>query len=198
MKEMIDAANANAESIQRTIFDVSGAVGYNTTSELDTALGGNKANYSYAFDGIASANEVLKEIYSNVNAMARAAGAVKAYASGGTVDYTGLAMLHGSKSNPEYVLSAEQLKLVKSIMQESPILSALSSRNVSFGTSFGGGAGGVAIGELNVNIPIEHVQDYNDLVRQMQEDPKFEKLVSAMTLERANGGSRFAKNKVVV
>lgn len=198
MKEMIDAANANAESIQRTIFDVSGAVGYNTTSELDTALGGNKANYSYAFEGIASANEVLKEIYSNVNAMARAAGAVKAYASGGTVDYTGLAMLHGSKSNPEYVLSAEQLKLVKSIMQESPILSALSSRNVSFGTSFGGGTGGVAIGELSVNIPIEHVQDYNDLVRQMQEDPKFEKLVSAMTLERANGGSRFAKNKVVV
>lgn len=198
MKEMIDAANANAESIQRTIFDVSGAVGYNTTSELDTALRGNKANYSYAFEGIASANEVLKEIYSNVNAMARAAGAVKAYASGGTVDYTGLAMLHGSKSNPEYVLSAEQLKLVKSIMQESPILSALSSRNVSFGTSFGGGAGSVAIGELSVNIPIEHVQDYNDLVRQMQEDPKFEKLVSAMTLERANGGSRFAKNKVVV
>lgn len=198
MKEMIDVANANAESIQRTIFDVSGAVGYNTTSELDTALGGNKANYSYAFEGIASANEVLKEIYSNVNAMARAAGAVKAYASGGTVDYTGLAMLHGSKSNPEYVLSAEQLKLVKSIMQESPILSALSSRNVSFGTSFGGGTGGVAIGELSVNIPIEHVQDYNDLVRQMQEDPKFEKLVSAMTLERANGGSRFAKNKVVV
>lgn len=198
MKEMIDAANANSESIQRTIYDVSGAVGYGTTKELDAALGGNKANYNYGFEGIASANEVLKQIYSNVNAMARATGAVKAYANGGTVDYTGLAMLHGSKSNPEYVLSAEQLKLVKSIMQESPILSALSSRNVSFASSYGSGAGGVVIGELSVNIPIEHVQDYNDLVRQMQADPKFEKLVSAMTLERVNGGSRFAKNKVVV
>ena len=35
------------------------------------------------------------------------------FASGGTVDFTGLAMLHGSKTNPETVLSAPETKLWK-------------------------------------------------------------------------------------
>ena len=32
------------------------------------------------------------------------------YSNGGEVDFTGLAMLHGSKSRPEYVLNNDQMK----------------------------------------------------------------------------------------
>lgn len=37
---------------------------------------------------------------------------IPGYSSGGVVDYTGLAMLHGSKTKPEFVLNSEQMKKV--------------------------------------------------------------------------------------
>ena len=48
-----------------------------------------------------------------------------------------------------------------------------------------------------VNIPIERVLDYNDLVRQLQADPKFEKLINAMTLDRTLGKSALGKNRIL-
>lgn len=40
--------------------------------------------------------------------LANAANALRGYSSGGLVDYTGLAMLHGTKQNPEMVLNSQQ------------------------------------------------------------------------------------------
>jgi hypothetical protein len=55
--------------------------------------------------------------------------------------------------------------------------------------------------EITVNlggIQIDHVQDYPDFLRQLQADPKFEKLIDTMTMGRMLGGSKFAKNAVRV
>lgn len=47
----------------------------------------------------------------------------------------------------------------------------------------------------NVNIPIDHVTDYDDFMNQMRRDGKFEKMVQSMTIDRIVGGSKLAKNK---
>lgn len=50
--------------------------------------------------------------------------------------------------------------------------------------------------QINVNIGIEKVQDYNDFVRQLQKDPKFEKLVQSMTVEQMLGKGSLAKRRI--
>lgn len=42
---------------------------------------------------------------------------------------------------------------------------------------------------VTINIPIENVSDYNDFVRQLQKDSKFEKMVQTMVLEPIAGNS---------
>ena len=47
--------------------------------------------------------------------------------------------------------------------------------------------------EIQINIGIEKVQDYNDFVRQLQADNKFEKLVQSMTIDRIAGKGKLNK-----
>lgn len=47
--------------------------------------------------------------------------------------------------------------------------------------------------DIQINIEIDKVQDYNDFVRQLQKDQKFEKLIQNMTIGRVNGGSKLSK-----
>lgn len=53
----------------------------------------------------------------------------------------------------------------------------------------------VDVGGISINIPVEHVEDYNDFVNQMRSDPKFEKFIQSMTVDRLVGGSKLSKNK---
>ena len=55
--------------------------------------------------------------------------------------------------------------------------------------------GDTNFGDIIINI--EHVQDYNDFVSQLRDDPKFEKLIGAMTFDRMDGKSSFGgKNRI--
>lgn len=47
----------------------------------------------------------------------------------------------------------------------------------------------------NMNIPIERVMDYNDLVNQLRDDNKFEKMIQSMTIDRVLGKSKYEKRK---
>ena len=60
-----------------------------------------------------------------------------------------------------------------------------------------GNAQSVNVGDVKyeINIPIDHVDDYNDLVNKLRQDPRFGKLIESMTIERFVGGSQFSKNK---
>ena len=53
------------------------------------------------------------------------------YKNGGMVDYTGLAMLHGTKSKPEFVLNNDQMKSMLSNFIRPQTSSNLSSKNAS-------------------------------------------------------------------
>lgn len=48
---------------------------------------------------------------------------------------------------------------------------------------------------VTINIPIDKVSDYNDFVRQLQKDSKFEKMVQTMVLEPIVGNSTIGKYK---
>lgn len=195
MQEMIVGTNENMDEIRSTLIEVGDEVGYTMSDQLTQALSENLNYYDHMFESMNSVHGVLTSIYDMVAAMARASGAVKAYATGGLVDYTGLAVVHGSKARPELMLNAND---TENFLEAAKWMrAALSGPSFSGLAEFGSGTGGGGIGQLIVNIPIERVQDYNDFVRQLQSDPKFERLIGAMTLDRTVGKSAFGKNRIV-
>lgn len=75
-------------------------------------------------------------------------------------------------------------------------LSNLGFDSASNALKYGTAAGrNVDVGGISINIPIEHVEDYNDFINQMRNDPKFEKFIQSMTVDRLVGGSKLSKNK---
>ena len=195
MHEMITGTNENMGSIQNTLTEVGAEVGYTMTEQLSQALSENLSYYDHMFESMNSVHLVLTNIYDMVAAMARASGAVKAYATGGLVDYTGLAAVHGTKARPELMLNAND---TENFLEAAKLMrDAFSGSGFSGLPVANGSGGGFSIGQFMVNIPIERVQDYNDFVRQLQSDPKFDKLINAMTLDRTLGKSALGKNRIL-
>lgn len=138
----------------------------------------------------------------------------KAYKNGGLADYTGLAWLDGTKTKPEMVLDAEDTQNFVALRD---VLSSMMESDISYGnplySSFEPMSYKTGVPELaskmaqimnsygetkvenhfDITIPIDKVEDYNDFVTQLRDDPKFEKMVQAMTIGRINGGNRNAK-----
>lgn len=49
---------------------------------------------------------------------------------------------------------------------------------------------------ISINIPIGRVQDYNDFIRQLQNDPKAEKLIQSIAFDQVTGRGKMGKYKV--
>ncbi|MCH5300211.1 MAG: phage tail tape measure protein [Ruminococcus sp.] len=146
-------------------------------------------------------------------------GDVKAYKTGGLVDFTGLAQLDGTPGKPELVLNAED---TKNFLELKDVLSKMKSQKLSiigqpenmntYGIDTSPQIGNMpnihsrlaefekpTIQQTNTvnlgGINIDHVQDYNDFVRQLQQDKQFDNMIVDMTIGRINGGSSLAKYK---
>lgn len=139
-------------------------------------------------------------------------GDVKAYKTGGLVDYTGLAWVDGQKKNPEAFLDAKDTKMFMSLRDA---LKEITDGNMSIPNVFADEYSGFDMDGImdkmakhselqadsvrdifyEINIPIDHVSDYNDFMNQLKNDNKFEKLIQSMTTDRLAGGSKLAKNK---
>lgn len=158
----------------------------------------------------------------NVNAgeardILRKAARLKSYSTGGLVDYTGIAQVDGTPGKPELVLNATDTQnflelndLLKTLsMREltmqnyggygAPVLNSSVSAEVSkmvekFRTSDRGNSE-TTIGDIQINIPIERVSDYNDFVNQLRNDKKFENMILDVTVGKLSGGNSLAKNK---
>ena len=143
---------------------------------------------------------------------------VKAYKTGGLIDYTGPAWVDGTPGKPESILSAkdtENLIALTSLLEQMKqqglsIRSAgncvtsrvLHSNSIPDFSSVLANISNsqrrdtsASVGDINITIPIEHVNDYNDFVNQLRDDRKFEELVRSWTIDRIVGGSSLAKNK---
>ena len=138
---------------------------------------------------------------------------VKAYKHGGLADFTGLAWMDGTKQKPETVLDAEDSA---NFLRLTEILDKLSNQNIH-GMNYKIPASSVvsdisesyrkisnminpsgnmrSIGDVGITIEIDHVDDYNDFMRQLTNDNKFVKFVESFTVDRIAGGSALAKNK---
>lgn len=132
---------------------------------------------------------------------------VKAYKNGGLVNYTGLAQLDGTPSKPEYILNARDTEnffaLNKELkrLNDSAVLTSLS--DIYTGNAMTKELGllrnnvpTVEMGGININI--DHVDDYNDLINQVKNDlthdRKFEKMIQSISIDRVVGKNSLAKN----
>lgn len=132
-----------------------------------------------------------------------------AFKKGGLADYTGIAWLDGTPTEPEMVLNSKD---TANFIELKDVLREIVNGKMSIGSEYGEpfnildkiskidrptNANNTNIGDITyqINIPIDHVQDYNDFMNQMRKDGKFEKMVQAATIGRLSGGSQLAKNK---
>ena len=135
-------------------------------------------------------------------------------ATGGLIDYTGIAQVDGTPTRPELVLNAndtqnflkfnDEIKRLSTVTRFSgynfaglpiptPHISDISS-------VFGNIAKSSVSGNSSVNIEhfeiaIDKVQDYNDFVSQLRNDKKVERMIQDMTIGRINGNNSFTKHK---
>ena len=119
------------------------------------------------------------------------------YLHGGLVKYTGLAQVDGSPSAPESFLDAKDtanLAKLTEVMKQNGTF-GIGNKLGIHGLRAGLGADGFGDVIYNINIPIDHVSDYNDFMNQMRQDNKFEKFVQSVTIGRVNGENRLSKNK---
>lgn len=151
-------------------------------------------SWSGKYYGI-TANDIPKYAYSK-------------FKSGGIVDYTGIAQVDGTPGKPEAFLNAEDTKnfmvlkdTLRSIMNGKASLSGSASSLGLFSGLTGvtklQGMHSSSIGDITyqINIPIDHVTDYDDFVNKMRSDTKFEKLIQSMTIGQLAGQSSITKNK---
>lgn len=201
--DMIEMSNEHAEEINNTLQEISSGVGYTMSSGVDQVWAGSVLDAVGKYgDDLTMVNSYLDKIEAYVSAMAAwndtsLAGAVKQYANGGLIDYTGIAKVDGTPGRPELVLNARDTAnflAFRDVLRTTPYLSAITQKPY-YGETRSFGNGGTTIEEVNVTIPIERVIDYNDLVSQMQHDQKFERMLRAMTTDIAVGGSELRKNR---
>lgn len=204
----------NLTDAMRTIWDGSVA-----------AIDGTLAIYGDDFDSkLTSINYVLGQIHANTAAMVftsdaiaeNTVGDIKKYKTGGLVNYTGLAHLDGTPSKPELVLNAQDTANFIALKET---LQRMTEQRLTFGTSYGSAYvqqlsgitdiskkiasirdvsdinAGINVGDTQINIQIDHVEDYNDFVAQLQKDKQFEHFVQSMTVDRLVGGTSLKKNK---
>lgn len=87
---------------------------------------------------------------------------------------------------------ANNLHVMSRAMDTTVALEKLYSR---MGEPAGGESIGSVTNHFEFNMPIDHVDDYNDLMYKMQHDGKFEKFIQSMTTDRMMGKSKLEKYK---
>lgn len=211
---LYDIANKNGY----TISDEMGTVWSSAAYTLNNTLSVYGSDFSTKLTGI---GYVLEGIQANTSAMAANSNSNKyldkdipAFASGGLAKFTGLAKLDGTPSKPEAVLSPDDTARFIALVDY------LKGQDITYGDSmpfttppmahFAGFADiapklaqiiaqtGTKVGDTtatfgDININIDQVQDYEDLVRKLRDDDQFEKMIQSMTIDRVVGGNPLNK-----
>lgn len=221
ISEVVDEIGVNAEEIITTLQSTAASYGYTLSSEtesiwksglavIDSLYAETTAFYEKEFSGV---GEAIKSIARYVDAIYGKGESVKQYATGGKIDYTGLAKVDGTPQRPEMVLDATDTQnflalrdTLRNMAKKDVVLgnygigspglsgiaditSLLASMRTSVGSS------GTTFGDFTINIPIEHVQDVNDFMNQLRDNEKFENFIRSITIDRLAGRSSLEKYK---
>lgn len=199
---------------------IGGKINAGSSKIYSDSYGGGKQNQYYSKDPIYTVlgenNGYWKVRYHKLSSGVTGwfkKGDVKAYKTGGLVDYTGLAQVDGTPGKPELMLNSAD---TKNFIGLRDALRAMASQPLTMGNSYGvydtPAITGIAdiknkVCELGTptisqnnnvsfgDIRIDHVEDYNDFVTKLQRDPKFEKMILSMTIDRSMGKNSLAKYK---
>lgn len=139
------------------------------------------------------------------------------FKTGGLADFTGLAQLDGTPQKPELVLNAND---TKNFLELNDLLRSMASKGIQLGSSQNFGVDAMfhavgftdlsasiasirsqpintstTFGDINITIPIDHVDDYNDFVNQLRDDRKFEEMIKGMTIGAITGENSLSKYK---
>lgn len=132
---------------------------------------------------------------------------VQGYADGGIVgQLKAIARSNGDDAftintlkKGEAVLTPEQTRYFKEFTDNLPLLYNLPNTQGYLSRIIDGGITDESETNITnyfeINNSIDHVDSYDDLIAQMCDDPKFEKMVQAMGVDRAAGKSSLAKYK---
>lgn len=127
------------------------------------------------------------------------------YSAGGYVaDMQRVAMRNGDDmvtvntlKKGEAILTPEQAQQFSGLVNDLPKLQGIVDMSKYLSDISGRPVGsGVSIGNVSFNIPIDHVENYDDFVAQIQKDDKFERLIQSMTVDRIAGNSKLSKYRV--
>lgn len=217
--QLIGVVNANAADISKYLNGEAGSVGYDITAVTKSIWeSGGSANAVVSAYGTEISSKLttvaaaVGNIFAVLSAIAKENGVsfsgVKSYKSGGLIDYTGIANVHGSASDPEAVLNSTDTKnfiMLRDAMRNADVTNMLRSvRNGNLDKITGVDAhtlgmvsypSGYSMGDISVVIPIDHVSDYNDFVNQLKRDKQFERLIQDVTIGRVAGKNGLEKNK---
>lgn len=90
------------------------------------------------------------------------------YAKGGLVNYTGMAMVHGSKSDPEAFLSSSDTKMMRGFLDSINMLVSVPRMSGGMSASSGGSNGYVEIENIIVQIEtLGSDADYEEMARRV-------------------------------
>lgn len=218
-EKMIDLTNENFVSINEYLSKIADGVGYTISEETNStwANGGGVNGFVSVYGEdistkLTATGLVVENIFGLLGEIAKQSGvdfpAAKSYASGGLIDYTGVANVHGSTSNPELVLNASDTKnfiMLRNALRNMEGMSLYSTAHVgdyingNMGkpniSGITAGDGGYSVGSISITIPIERVEDYNDFVNKLRGDRQFEKMIQDITFGTVAGKSKLLKNK---
>lgn len=225
-REMVGTVNQSTTEISAEIQKSANSIGY-TLSKSITDIWSNPnsinkivvANSTNFNEKLSSINNVLGAINANVSSMVSASGGtIKKYATGGLIDYTGIAQVDGTPTRPELVLNAndtqnflkfnDEIKRLSEIQKDGkysqminnirvpmPQIADTSGMVESISQQTINNINNPIHIENNFDIPIEKVEDYNDFVTKLQSDKKVEQMIQDMTIGRINGNNSFTKHK---
>lgn len=222
IEEVVDSVNSNSGAIAETIQNAASDVGYDISDALEDALLGEGSMVALYTQGMADRVTAIGNTIDNIAKLVEQiveAGVSKptsstdggtnanaqGYSKGGYVaELQKIAMRNGDDvvtintlKRGEAVLTSDQAVQFSKLVNSLPVLHKMMNGGYTPITISGvaEGHGGVQCGDINVTIPIDHVQDYNDFVSQIQGDERFERFIKSITLDRMIGGSKLSKYK---
>lgn len=124
------------------------------------------------------------------------------FKSGGIVDYTGIAQVDGTPGKPEAFLNARDTRNFTVLKEALNKAIGSSGHGIDLFSGLGAiskpsGVRSNLFGDVTyqINIPIDHVENYDDFVNKMRSDTKFERLIQSMTIDQMAGRGSLSKNK---
>lgn len=197
--EYVGAWSEQIEALMSQLASLSGAV-QSMGGTVDTALadaaekiedfqyslvlspeGKNETNADIANETISTILKAVEEI----NLVP-----TKKYASGGLIDYTGLAWMDGTSYQPERVLSPYQTELFEILVRSMEQMSKIAVPSFpSFGGFAGGAGGGLTFGDIIVNVErLDSETDYDDMAERV-----LDSVMGKINRSSVVGGIRYSR-----